>query len=192
MIFHKNHIYNLYELPMWMVLMIADVNDFPHESHLKYLWPLWKFFCSRYNRRRVEPIYKDWNICDLCENFYVADTIRRWVKSIHKNQKNFICSYCGKSFTQAVNLMKTIDEDKRYLKCESCGSSFSNFHHLRVHNYISKTFMNLRKILNMILVDNEVQSWYSCMYCLCIFYRVYNALPFKKVHFPQTEQKNLK
>ena len=29
------------------------------------------------------------------------------------------------------------------------------------------------------------------MYCLCIFYRVYNALQFKKVHFPQAEQKNL-
>ena len=111
-----------------------------------------------------------WNICDVCENFHVAGTIRRQVKSIHKNQKDFISSYCGKSFTQAVNLMKTIDEDKRYLKCESCGSSFSNFHHLRVHNYISKTFMNLRKILNMILVDNEVQSWYSCMYCLCIYH----------------------
>ena len=164
-----------------------------HKSHIWYIYDVCEnFHVAGTITRRVKPIHKDRNICDLCENFYVADTTRRWVKSIHKNQKNFICSYCGKSFTQAVNLMKTIDEDKTYLKCESCGSSFSNFHHLRVHNYISKTFMNLRKILNMILVDNEVQSWYSCMYCLCIFYRVYNALPLKKVHFPQTEQKNLK
>ena len=75
-----------------------------------------KFYAADTIRRPVKPIHKDWNICDLCENFYVADTIRRRVKSIHKNQKDFICSYCGKSFTQAVNLMKTIDEDQRYLK----------------------------------------------------------------------------
>ena len=38
------------------------------------------------------------------------------IKNIHDSQKDFISSYCGKSFTQAVNLMKTIDEDQRYLK----------------------------------------------------------------------------
>ena len=87
MIFHKNHICNLYDTI----------------------------------RRWIKPIHKDWNICDFCENFYVVDTIRRQVKPIHKDPKNFICSSCGKSFTQAVNLMKTIDEDQRYLKCDSCG-----------------------------------------------------------------------
>ena len=35
-----------------------------------------------------------WNICDLCENFYVADTIRRQVKPIHKDWN--ICDLCEK------------------------------------------------------------------------------------------------
>ena len=111
---------------MWMILMcflrlLADVNDFPHESHLKYLWPCENFNVADTIRRRVKPIHKDWNICDLCENFYVADAIRRRVKPIHKDQKDFICSSCGKSFTQAGNLMKTIHVDQRYFKCDSCG-----------------------------------------------------------------------
>ena len=93
-----------------------------HKSHIWYICDVCEnFHVAGTIRRQVKPIHKDWNICDLCENFYVADTIRRRVKSIHKNQKDFICSYCGKSFTQAVNLMKTIDEDQRYLKCDSCG-----------------------------------------------------------------------
>ena len=93
--------------------------------HMSHIWNICdlceNFYVAGTIRRRVKPIHKDWNICDLCENFYLADTIRRRVKSIHKNQKDFICSSCGKSFTQAVNLMKTIDEDQRYLKCDSCG-----------------------------------------------------------------------
>ena len=43
-------------------------------------------------RRWVKPIHKDWNICDHCENFYVADTIRRQVKPIHKDWN--ICDLC--------------------------------------------------------------------------------------------------
>ena len=93
--------------------------------HMSLIWNICdlceNFYVAGAIRRWVKPIHKDWNICDHCENFYVADTIRGRVKSIHKNQKDFICSYCGKSFTQAVNLMKTIDEDQRYLKCDSCG-----------------------------------------------------------------------
>ena len=56
--------------------------------------------------------------------------------------------------------MKTIDEDQRYLVDN----------HFLIFIIWEYTIMNLRKILNMILVDNEVQSWYSCMYCLCIYH----------------------
>ena len=86
--------------------------------HMSHIWNICDL-CENFNvadtiRRRVKPIHKDWNICDLCENFYVADTIRRRVKSIHKNQKDFICNSSCQSD-------ENIDEDQRYLKCDSCG-----------------------------------------------------------------------
>ena len=61
--------------------------------HMSHIWNI----CENFNvadtiRRRVKPIYKDWNICDLCENFYVADIIRRQVKPIHKDWN--ICDLC--------------------------------------------------------------------------------------------------
>jgi len=93
--------------------------------HMSHIWNICdlceNFYVADTIRRWVKPIHKDWNICDLCEKFYVADAIRRQVKPIHKDQKGFICSSCGKSFTQAGNLMKTIHEDQRYPKCDSCG-----------------------------------------------------------------------
>ena len=36
--------------------------------------------------------------------FYVADTMRRHLKTIHKDQKDFICRSCWKSFTRASYL----------------------------------------------------------------------------------------
>ena len=95
-----------------------------HMSHIWNICELYeKFYVADTIRRWVpeKPIDKDWSISDLCEIFYVADTIKRQIKPIHKDQKDFICSSCGKLFTQAGNLMKTIHEDQRYFKCDSCG-----------------------------------------------------------------------
>ena len=152
MIFHKNHICNLYDTI----------------------------------RRWIKPIHKDWNICDFCENFYVVDTIRRQVKPMHKDLKNFICSSCGKSFTQAGNLMKTFMKIKDILNVTLVDNTFLFF---IIWEYISKTFMNLKKISNMILVDDL-----DILVCIVFvfstgFTMLYNS---KKEHFPQTEQKNLK
>ena len=65
-------------------------------SHMSHIWNYCDLCENLYVadtiRRQVKPIHKDWNICDHCENFYVADTIRGRVKSIHKNQKDFICN----------------------------------------------------------------------------------------------------
>ena len=120
-------------------------------------------------RRQVKPIHKDWNIFDLCENFNVADTIRRWVKPIQEDQKDFICSSSGKSFTQAGIWWKPFMKIKDILNVTLVDNHFLIF---IIWKYTSKKYMNLRMISNVILVDNEIQSWSSCMYCLCIFYGI--------------------
>ena len=50
--------------------------------------------------------------------------MRRHVKTIHKDKKDFICGSCGKSFTQASYLrlhIKTLHEGHKEFKCDSCG-----------------------------------------------------------------------
>ena len=122
--------------------------------HISLIWNICdlceNFYVAGAIRRWVKPIHKDWNICDHCENFYVADTIRGRVKSIHKNQKNFICSSCRKSFTLAGNLMKTFMKIKDILNVTLVDNTFLFF---IIWEYISKTFMNLRQILKFFCTD---------------------------------------
>ena len=148
-----------------------------HMSHIWNICDLFeKFYVADTIRRWVKPIHKDWNICDFCENFYVVDTIRRQVNPIHKDPKNFICSSCRKSFTLAGNLMKTFMKIKDILNV-TLVEYFSLFHHLRVH------IKNIHESQKDFKYDSCGWSWYSCMYCLCIFYRIYNASIQKKYTF---------
>ena len=63
-------------------------------SHMGHVWNncdlCENFYVADTIRRQVKPIHKDWNISDLCENFYVADAIRRWVKPIHKDHLQIV------------------------------------------------------------------------------------------------------
>ena len=60
--------------------------------------------------------------------------MRRYVKTIHKDQKDFIRRDCGKSFTQARYLrlhIKTLHEGHKEFKYDSCEESFTILPNLR-------------------------------------------------------------
>ena len=74
------------------------------------------------------------------------------MKTIQEDHKDFTCEYCRKSYTQAGNLrvhMKTIHEDQKDVKCDPCGKSFAS------REYTSKLFINVRKISDVIIMENH-------------------------------------
>ena len=63
-------------------------------SHMSHIWNNCDlceiFYVADTIRRQAKPIHIDWNICDFYENYYVADAIRRWVKPIHKDHLQIV------------------------------------------------------------------------------------------------------
>ena len=77
-------------------------------SHMSHIWNYCdlceNFYVADTIRRQVKPIHKDWNICDLCEKFYVAD-----VSETHSQRSPPNCSWRHLDFSQ--------------IKCEFCDNT---------------------------------------------------------------------
>lgn len=88
----------------------------------------------------IQKHYGEAPPCPTCKQvFSTAITLRAHVQSMHKDVKDFICSYCGKGFSRQRGLTNhiTIHTGEKRHKCPDCGKAFAsqaNMHqHRRVH-----------------------------------------------------------
>ncbi|RWS29406.1 zinc finger protein 658B-like protein [Leptotrombidium deliense] len=67
---------------------------------------------------------------------YAAARVRRHIATVHFNEKNFTCDYCGKSYTQKPTLMDHIEAvhiNVRCYRCDICGNMYTTKSYLQMH-----------------------------------------------------------
>ena len=69
--------------------------------------------------------------CTSCPKGHLSsegEKLKKHIKIVHENFKNYECETCGKSFSAARSLKKhnhTVNEGHKNHKCEFCGKSFT-------------------------------------------------------------------
>ncbi|XP_044739848.1 zinc finger protein 600-like [Chrysoperla carnea] len=82
--------------------------------------------------------------CDYCDKKLTADSLYTHIRRVHKQEKNFVCSFtnCGKVFFKQADLVihKRSHTKERPYKCRHCSKSFiSSSHQLRHEKTHKKT-----------------------------------------------------
>ena len=83
--------------------------------------------------------------------------MRKHIRTIHEDHRDYKCEFCTKSFSRADHLMKHIHsfhKGNKDHKCESCGKSFSTTSYLKQHIHTIHG-MKAAKITNVNLVENH-------------------------------------
>ena len=71
-------------------------------------------------------------------NEQTREKLKTHKHTVHGCHKDYKCDYCGKSFTNARNLIRhkhTVHEGHKDYKCESCGKSFTQAVGLNTHKH---------------------------------------------------------
>ena len=92
--------------------------------------------------------------CHLCHKSLQVRNLKIHLKEVHVGVQDYICEFCGKSFSRANCLKEhihSVHEGKRNKKCDLCDKSFSIEYQLKLH-------------LNKIHQDSGTKSKY-CELC---------------------------
>ena len=75
--------------------------------------------------------------CGYCKKSFVdKSTLKKHVKTVHVNLKNFKCDECDKSFGQNWILQQHIaivHRNEKEFKCDHCEKAFGQNGHLKIH-----------------------------------------------------------
>ena len=119
-----------------------------------------KYFYTDHERRHHSRIHnKDRYMCSQCDYTSVSrDNLKRHLKSVHSDERNFTCGTCGLTFKALNDLRRheIIHTGIRNYECEICGKKFKTLTHLYTHKRIhTATYAGSCQLCG----KNFVQMW---------------------------------
>jgi uncharacterized Zn-finger protein len=89
------------------------------------------------HRKLHSNIYTSNNVCEICNKSYRSKNIlRKHMKVVHTETRDFVCDLCGKSFKQQDTLnahVRVHDNNRTEFQCKECGKYLSASAALKVH-----------------------------------------------------------
>ncbi|XP_055682160.1 zinc finger protein weckle-like [Lutzomyia longipalpis] len=118
------------------------------------------------------------SVCPLCDKkFSTKGSVKVHLKSVHTNEKFFICEDCGKSFKTktALNEHRIVHSNEYPFHCSYCPKKFKNLPAKKLHEetHTDTKFecptcglkLNTKRTLRLHMVVHSDKRKYKCNYC---------------------------
>ena len=155
-------------------------------------------------RRHAEAVHgqkiTDLTTCNICNKQIVSKRLNEHIKSVHGNEKPFICSQCNKKFAKPSELKNHIrtHTGERPFECDLCNATFAYSHilnrHKKYHDGTKKFTCNLcnKSFLqkNDLVKHNRIHSGekpYKCDLCDKDFARMDYLKKHQLLHATETK-----